>query len=140
MKYLVISHGPMAKAAVESAEMILGPQSHVFTLSVTMDSTIETMYKEITDLTKQFPEEEWVILTDIIGGTPFNASYRYLSENNSAIIITGFNLPLLIELFMQTDLSLNEAVEYIRNAQPNTMSIVDKVEVVENAADEVFDL
>lgn len=137
MQYLVISHGPMAKGAVESAEMILGSQPHVHHLSVTVDSTIDSMYEEIKELLTR-DKEEWVILTDIIGGTPFNAAYRYLSEYSNAIIATGFNLPLLIELCMQEQLTLQEAVAFIEEAQPNTMSIVDKVTVVED--ENVFEL
>lgn len=135
MKYLVISHGPMAKGAVDSVEMILGHQSHVFNLSVTNDSTIMSTLEEIEEVIGKYAEEEWVILTDIIGGTPFNAAYHFLSKNDSAIIVTGFNLPLLISLFMQTDLTLANAIEFIQRCQPETMSIVDKVEVKQEVQD-----
>ncbi|MGT2865511.1 PTS sugar transporter subunit IIA [Streptococcus fryi] len=140
MRYLVISHGPMSRGAVESAEMILGHQEHVSVLSVTVDSTIDSMYDEIVELVSNFPNQEWIILTDIIGGTPFNAAYRYLEKNSNVIIATGFNLPLLIELFMQPNLKLEDAKETIRNAQLNSMSIVDKVEMVETNEEDSFDL
>lgn len=140
MRYLVISHGPMSKAAVESAEMILGSQSRVNTLSVTMDSTIESMYEEIVTVTSVYPDEEWIILTDIIGGTPFNASYRVLETNGNVLIVTGFNLPLLIELFMHSELRLLEATEVIKNILPNTVSIVDKAITSEPIEEDSFDL
>ena len=140
MRYLIISHGPMSKSAVESAEMILGSQNRVNTLSVTMDSTIESMYEEIVTVTSVYPDEEWIILTDIIGGTPFNASYRFLETNGNVLIVTGFNLPLLIELFMHSELRLLEATEVIKNILPNTMSIVDKTITSESIEEDSFDL
>ena len=130
----------MSKAAVESAEMILGSQNRVNTLSVTMDSTIESMYEEIVTVTSVYPDEEWIILTDIIGGTPFNASYRFLETNGNVLIVTGFNLPLLIELFMHSELHLLEATEVIKNILPNTMSIVDKAVTSEAIEEDSFDL
>jgi PTS system fructose subfamily IIA component len=130
----------MSKAAVESAEMILGSQNRVNTLSVTMDSTIESMYEEIVTVTSVYPDEEWIILTDIIGGTPFNASYRFLETNGNLLIVTGFNLPLLIELFMHSELRLLEAAEVIKNILPNTMSIVDKTITSEPIEEDSFDL
>jgi PTS system fructose subfamily IIA component len=130
----------MSKAAVESAEMILGSQNRVNTLSVTMDSTIESMYEEIVTVTSVYPDEEWIILTDIIGGTPFNASYRFLETNGNVLIVTGFNLPLLIELFMHSELRLLEAAEVIKNILPNTMSIVDKTITSEPIEEDSFDL
>ncbi|OUZ19280.1 PTS sugar transporter subunit IIA [Enterococcus cecorum] len=139
MRYLVISHGPMSKGTVESAEMILGTQENVNTLSVTIDSTIESMYSEISGLISNYPNEEWIILTDIIGGTPFNASYRYLEKYKNSIIVTGFNLPLLIELFMQPDLKLEHALDFIKTIQPNTMSLVDAA-MVSKIDEEDFDL
>lgn len=139
MRYLVISHGPMSIGTVESAELILGTLENVNALSVTIDSTIESMYGEILNLTSSYPNEEWIILVDIMGGTPFNASYRYLEKYQNATIITGFNLPLLIELFMKPDLKLEDTTEFIKNIQPNTMSIVDSV-LVSKVDEEDFDL
>lgn len=140
MRYLVISHGPMSKGALESAEMILGAQERAHALSVTVDSTIDSTYDEIVALTAQYPGEEWVVLTDIIGGTPFNASYRFLGTHQNAVIATGFNLPLLIELFMQADLSLEQAISVISAAFPNSMSLVDKVELQTSDEASDFDL
>ncbi|MCW6666252.1 hypothetical protein NHG34_01630 [Aerococcaceae bacterium NML190938] len=135
-----MSHGPMAKSALESAEMILGQQDTVDTLEIRVDSTIETTVKEIFEITDRYDEEEWLILTDIIGGTPFNSAYRYLEHNPKSSIVAGFNLPMLLEVFMRGSYQTkDEILEYVEKSKTKIISVVN-YQALESTAAEDFDL
>ena len=139
MNFLVISHGPMASATCQSAEMIIGQLNNVWSASVKMDSTIESTFKEIEKIILSKSDEEWIILTDIVGGTPFNASYRFMENHSKIAIVSGFNLPLLLEVFMMSEQTKSELLNFIEGMKFNTISVVEKVE--KPALDEtIFDL
>lgn len=99
MKVLLTTHGEFASGLKSSADMIMQSESHVDVISLT-DEGIE-LYKEklsnyLSDVT------EVLILTDLFGGTPFNSCYEYkcLNKNKNVIIISGVNLPIMIETIM----------------------------------------
>lgn len=115
MNFLIISHGPMAQASLESAEMILGKQENVKTLSVTHDTTLEGMVCEIESVYDEFNQKELFIFCDIIGGTPSNASLRFMSNHKNVTAVTGFNLPVLIEAFMGGNTSKEALLAIIHN-------------------------
>lgn len=143
MKYIIISHGAMAHGAKESLEMITGKQENVYSLSVNYDSTIESTCKEIEELIFNYPDENWIIFTDIVGGTPFHASYRALNKNNlftKAIIITGFNLPLLIEIVLSNINDLAKVKDNVLDISENIISIIDKAIDSNNELVDDYDL
>lgn len=130
MKYIIFSHGPIAHGALESLEMIIGKQENVQSLSITHDSTIESACAELESVISKHPNEQWVVFSDIVGGSPFHASYRVLNQSissNKAMIVTGFNLPLLIEVLVQDKKDIIEIKEIIKRIKDNTISIVDGV-------------
>lgn len=138
MRFLLMSHGPMAQGALESAQMIVGQQETVHIVSVSHDSTIDTTFEDIVNIVSQYDNEDWLFITDIIGGTPFNAAYRYIEEyNKDTAIITGFNLPLLLELFMRSNDSLDSILDYINTQKEQTISVVT---VTPFEQEETFDL
>lgn len=138
MRFLLMSHGPMAQGALESAQMIVGQQETMHIVSVSHDSTIDTTFEDIVNVVSQYDNEDWLFITDIIGGTPFNAAYRYIEENNKdTAIITGFNLPLLLELFMRSNDSLDSILDYVNTQKEQTISVVT---VTPFEQEETFDL
>jgi PTS system mannose-specific IIA component len=105
---MLVSHGPLAEGVLKSAEMILGPQQNVTTLSVTMDTTLDGMTHEIENCYRNNGESDTLIICDILGGTPSNASMRFIAGKSNVRILTGLNLPMVLELFMATGKSLDE--------------------------------
>ena len=139
MRYLLISHGPFAKAAVESLQMIMGECSNVDALSVMLDSTIQSTVEEINSVVDSHSEDQFVIVTDIRGGTPFNASYRVLKEKGNCVLISGFNLPLLLDLLLLPSDSLEAVIERVEKQFPKTLTIVQDGLQTSEATDD-FDL
>ncbi|MHC5268539.1 PTS sugar transporter subunit IIA [Enterococcus sp. LJL98] len=127
MHYILTSHGPFAKAALESAEMIVGKQANVTVLLVTHDTTLEGMVEEIKKEIEKHPTEEVVIFCDILGGTPFNASFKNLEDNVK--IVTGFNLPLLIETFVGNYPDSSTLLKALSEVYKDSLTIVEKEEM-----------
>jgi PTS system fructose subfamily IIA component len=140
VKYLLASHGPLAKAAIESAQMIVGAVDNLQAVTVSIDSTLESTIDEIKKILDSCKNEEWIIITDIIGGTPFNASYRILDEYSNILLVTGLNLPMLLELLMSNNKSIGDCKLQIENMKDTVISIVEKVSNHQIEDDSEYDL
>ena len=127
---LIASHGPFSKGALESAQMIVGPvsQERVRAVGLPPDGDIlqfkEEFSKELEAL--QAENEEILILTDIVGGTPNNTALEYALIDDSIQVISGFNLVLVINILFNLDQTFNvtEILDESKNALVDVLSIV----------------
>ncbi|MFU7516639.1 PTS sugar transporter subunit IIA [Clostridium sp. HCS.1] len=126
---ILISHGYFAKYAMDSAEMIIGKQENYKVISVTDDKDLEDVIKELEDSYNVLSKgREVIILTDIFGGTPCNATSRLILSGKKLTAYTGFNLPVLLELLLNRDKPLNEVKLNLEKVHSETfISISDKV-------------
>ena len=98
VKVLLASHGTFAKGIKNSLELILGKQPDVYILCAYIDGEddVKSTVKNFIDSIK--PDEEWIVATDIFGGSVNNEFMNYLNAGKKIHLISGMNLPLLIEL------------------------------------------
>ena len=114
---ILISHGHYAKYALESTEMIIGRQENCEVISVTEDKDLDSVTKELEEVYKKFKNEKGVvILTDIRGGTPSNAAANLLVREDDILALSGYNMPLLLELFTNRDLEMEDLKEGLYEA------------------------
>lgn len=108
MKLLLISHGKFCHGVKESYEMIAGENKDIYSLDLDNQGIgvfSEKLNKLLDELTK---EDEVLVLTDIQGGTPYNEAYRYKLSNSGKIeIVSGMNLPMIIEVGMSLSTGLS---------------------------------
>lgn len=116
VKYIFASHGTLAKGMLSAVELILGKQPNIKTICGYIDDDFE-ISSEIERIFNSFSkEDEVIIITDILGGSINNEFLRQLGRRKFHLI-TGLNLPLVLELIV----SLNENGEENLEAQINTI-------------------
>ena len=136
---ILISHGHYSKYALESAEMIVGKQENCEVISVTEDKDLESVTKELDGVYKKLKNEKGVIiLTDIRGGTPSNAAASLLVREKDVLALSGYNMPLLLELFTNRDLGMKELKKCMTEAFSE--SLVDLREETAGLYDEDIEL
>lgn len=99
---LVLTHGDFGKELLRSAEMIIGPLKNVRAFSLVPEMSAEE-YKEEVEEHLSGQEGEIISLVDLFGGTPCN-TIMYLSQQYPMSIISGVNLPMLLELYMNIEM------------------------------------
>jgi len=99
---LLVSHGKLAEAMLESAEMIAGPQEEVRTLCLNPGDSPEYFKEQIIEILEGWEGEDVMVLSDIRSGTPFNAASS-LMQRFAFRHISGFNLGMLIEALIDRD-------------------------------------
>ena len=95
---LLVSHGALAHAMEESAQMVQGPCGAVHTMEIMPDMSVESIEQNLRDTLRELQSEgDTVVLSDIPLGTPFNVLLRLMREMEF-LHITGANMPLFLEL------------------------------------------
>ncbi len=96
---IVGTHGSFAEGILESSRMILGEQKNVKSVTLVPgegpDDVLEKYKKAIEEMDC---EDGVLFLNDLFGGSPYNAACRLVIENEKYGIVTGVNLPMLIEM------------------------------------------
>jgi mannose/fructose-specific phosphotransferase system component IIA len=134
-KFLIAAHGAFAKGIKSSLDMIIGETDNVFLIQAYLDESrpVEDEVAEVLENLKA--GEELVIFTDLLGGSVNNVMLRNALREN-VHIVSGFNLPLLIEVILaDTDTPVIEVLESaIANAKEQ-MVYVNKLITTNNNQD-----
>lgn len=108
---VIVTHGKMAAGLLDAVRMITGIEEGLEAIGLKEEDDVEGLMGRIEDCVNSLDRGQGVILfVDLYGASPFNASARLaLSSSRDIEVITGVNLPMLVELVMQReDLSLSE--------------------------------
>lgn len=93
------THGKFGEELVKSAEMIAGKMDNVECCSLLSEYSFEE-YMHKVDETLNKKEGFTLVLVDLYGGTPCNV-FTVLSKKYHYHVLTGLNLPLLIDLYLK---------------------------------------
>jgi fructoselysine and glucoselysine-specific PTS system IIA component len=112
-KFLIATHGTFSAGAKSSLEMIVGSVENLFVIQAYLDGN-HTIEEEIKTILNQVgSEDELIAFTDILGGSVTNQLLQQSLKTN-VHIVSGFNLPLLIEVILGD--AETPAAEIIENA------------------------
>jgi len=119
---VIVTHARLADELLQAAELILGPQRTVETVSIGRDLALDVAKKQVQDAVDRTSADGGgtLILTDLFGGTPTNVSAEFL-QDGEVEILTGVNLPMLIKgISARNTLNLVELTtllhDYAKNA------------------------
>ena len=95
-KFLFVTHGHMATGVKSTLEIITGNCSKLTAIDAYVDSkNVVVAVKEYFD--QLLDDEQLIMLSDIENGSANQLLYKYLSRPKT-FLITGVNLPLLLQL------------------------------------------
>jgi fructoselysine and glucoselysine-specific PTS system IIA component len=114
-KFLIATHGKFASGIKSSLDMIIGAQDNIFVLDAYTENNVPIQDHLDAILNEIEIGDELVVFTDIMGGSITNQIIQRINSGN-AHIVSGVNLPLLIEVILSDpdeDLQkvLDDAVE-----------------------------
>ncbi|MFC0674944.1 PTS sugar transporter subunit IIA [Brachybacterium hainanense] len=102
---LIAAHGDLSTALTRTAALIVGATDHVRCFEMTADLHHTDAEQQLTALVDagRAAEERLLVLVDIQGGSPFNICSRLLLEHGDFDLVTGVNLPMLLEALTALD-------------------------------------
>ncbi|MEQ9764138.1 PTS sugar transporter subunit IIA [Streptococcus jiangjianxini] len=96
-KIIVLAHGNFPSGILSSLELIAGKQEDIVGINFLASMSSDDLQNQL--LSALGDSKRILILTDLLGGTPFNiASTLSISEEDREIkVLSGLNLAMLIE-------------------------------------------
>ncbi|MGE5222667.1 MAG: PTS sugar transporter subunit IIA [Omnitrophica WOR_2 bacterium] len=98
---VLAAHGSLPQAFLESADMILGEVEQMATISLLPGDSLEGLIDRIREAVQEVDTGDGVlILLDLFGGTPANASAYLTQQMEKVHAVTGVNFPMLAEIIL----------------------------------------
>ena len=95
---ILTGHGTFANGLADAVSLIAGDQDYFIPvpfIEAGAASYPETLASTISDLLDQ--TDGVLIFCDLLGGTPFNQAMMLSQNYNNVEVVTGTNLPMLLE-------------------------------------------
>jgi len=108
----------MAQGMLEAARMIVGEMEGILAVSLQEADAVENLMDRISESINSVDTGDGVlILVDVFGASPFNASARLAMVRDKIEVISGVNLPMLLEIaIQQSEEDLDALVQTALNA------------------------
>ena len=113
---IIASHGEFAAGIHQSGQMIFGEQEKVQVVTFMPSEGPDDLYAKINAAVDAFDaDDEVLVLADLWSGSPFNQASRVAGENpdRKFAIITGLNLPMLIQAYTERMINAAAGVEEV---------------------------
>ncbi len=121
----VVGHNQIAEGLLSACDFIAGHHRHCRSVCLTegISAFKEQLYETLDAMSQEY--DEMIVLTDMKGGTPFNLAFQYKLEKagDDLILVTGMNLPIVIELVMGLE-SKRPAKELVQEAVENGQACI----------------
>jgi mannose PTS system EIIA component len=116
-RLLLLTHGTVGQAMLDTAERILGPVDGAVVLS-----NVEMSGKELTQRMEEMLESRepntWlVVVVDMACGSCWTAAQMGAREKSRVALLSGINLPMLLTYFNKRDMvPVKQLVESMQKA------------------------
>jgi len=114
---VIVSHGHLGSEFLATAEMILGPISHMTAASIDWHDDVDVARNELERAMARVSRGRGVLLmTDMFGGAPTDISSMLL-DDPAVEVVSGVNLPMVLKLAEQEpNMSLAEIAKTVRDS------------------------
>ncbi|MCD4814192.1 PTS fructose transporter subunit IIA [bacterium] len=129
IQIIITTHGHLAMELVTTTELIVGKQASLVPVCLEMHEGIEDLVGklEAVILPAQQEGEETLLLVDMFGGTPSNVALA-LSEKWNFTVVTGVNLPMLIEAVTHRSLmSLGQLTAFVNEKGKKAILVANEL-------------
>lgn len=136
---IIGTHGMFSEEILKSAEMIFGTQENVGAVTFKPGEGVEALVEKYNMLIKKMDSKDGVLfMVDLFGGSPFNAASLIAVKNENMEIVTGVNLPMILEVLGSRELlSMSELLKVATDSGKDAIKTLSK-NFQENMNDELI--
>ncbi|WP_315073631.1 mannose/fructose/sorbose PTS transporter subunit IIA [uncultured Clostridium sp.] len=136
---IIGTHGMFSEEILKSAEMIFGTQENVSAVTFKPGEGVEALVEKYNMLIKKMDSKDGVLfMVDLFGGSPFNAASLIAVKNENMEIVTGVNLPMILEVLGSRELlSMSELIKVATDSGKDAIKTLSK-NFQENMNDELI--
>ena len=136
---IIGTHGMFSEEIIKSAEMIFGKQESIGSVTFKPGEGIEALVKKYNDLIEKMDSKDGVLfMVDLFGGSPFNAASLIAMKHDNMEIVTGVNLPMILEVLGNRESStIEELLKIAENSGKDAIKTLAK-NFTEDIEDEIL--
>ncbi len=128
MKIILASHGALAKGMKDTLDMIVGNQVSIQAYSAYDEENVDFASDISQQITREV-NEQFIIVTDVMGGSVNNAMTELVLRYKNIFLITGMNLPLVLSLATYSgDIDLKALDELVQEGKRGLINVNKMVE------------
>lgn len=138
MKIMLISHSNMAVGMKQTLNMIVGDDKDVLAFAAYIKGSTAEIQK-VKRMVETEKQEQFIILTDLLGGSVNNEMMQLLENNENVKLVTGMNLPLAMQLQLKastaeniSDKDLSEIIDQSKKSLVNVKKLLVEKRMNEN--------
>lgn len=138
---IVATHGKMSEETVNLTKMVLGESEQLDFVTFVPGEGPEDLIEKYNKIISGYNAEGTLFLVDLFGGSPYNAACRVVSEMKNADVITGVNVPMLLEVLdAREEISeVSELVQVAKTSGTNGIKIFKELFSESDDSDEDLD-
>lgn len=110
---LLVTHEQIAQSLINIVQGVLNRECiNVAAIEIPMDTPLDEVKSSAQKKLSQLDTGDGlIILTDLMGSTPFNVAHQLLAEKDNAALVSGLNLPMLLKIANYRTLPLDQLTE-----------------------------
>lgn len=106
---IIATHGELSTGLKNAVNVITGMGDYIETLQLNQNDNLDDFEKDFLKLLTEGKSEGSIVLVDMIGGSPYNIAMKYMQSDYNYHVVSGVNLPMVIELLTNLEsMSLEE--------------------------------
>jgi PTS system mannose-specific IIA component len=125
---IIGTHGMFSEEILKSTEMIFGSQENIASVAFKTGEGVEGLIEKYNNLIEKLDCTDGVLfMVDLFGGSPFNAASIIAMKHENMEIVTGVNLPMILEVLGSRDfLNISELVEIAEKSGKDAIRVLSK--------------
>lgn len=113
MKVILASHGRLALGMQDTLRIIVGETPNLTAYAAYLNGDETAYVDEIKKEIEKKPNEQFVVITDVLGGSVNTNLTQLLRDHENVQLIAGMNLPLVMELVTKKQALDADAIQQI---------------------------
>lgn len=99
---VILSHRSLGNCLKNTVEQMMGKQPGMVVIS-NRGKDVESLLSKLEGLFSKRKSKEVFLFVDLYGGSCWQAAKRFSSKRGDVVLITGVNLPMLVQFFSKRD-------------------------------------
>jgi mannose/fructose/sorbose-specific phosphotransferase system IIA component len=95
---VLVGHGVYPQGVLEGAELIVGAQEGMHAVGLSPEQDPSHVVEEVRGLREESSGRPMLLLVDLFGGSPGNAVAAAFLREQDVAMVTGLNLPMVMEV------------------------------------------
>lgn len=128
-KIILATHGMLSEAFKSTLELLYGTVDNIDCFCMTKEKSDTQAKKELNELISKSDENELIVLTDLLGGSPANICTEMIMRGYKFRLLAGLNLPMLLtlETIIDSDMSIDQIINKIQAEGKDGVKNINKI-------------